>query len=67
MNCEAWSDTTAARIALFHDASPPLVQVTPVSCLLKQSWSAGFLAAAFACGALKTAGDRHHLVLQENR
>lgn len=43
------------------------LQVTPVSQLLKQSWSAGFLAAAFACDALKTAADRNHLAMPENR
>jgi hypothetical protein len=38
-----------------------------VSGLLKQCWSAGFLAAAFAADALKTAADREHLALEENR
>eukprot|EP00878_Enallax_costatus_P023677 GHUV01025208.1.p1 GENE.GHUV01025208.1~~GHUV01025208.1.p1 ORF type:complete len:244 (+),score=65.96 GHUV01025208.1:195-926(+) len=41
--------------------------VSPISRLMKQSWSAGFLAAAFASDALKTAADRQHLQLPENR
>lgn len=41
--------------------------VSPISRLMKQSWSAGFLAAAFASDALKTAADRQHLELPENR
>jgi hypothetical protein len=35
--------------------------------VLKQTWSAGFLAAAFTCDALKTAADRQHLGLVGNK
>jgi hypothetical protein len=42
-------------------------QITAITPLLKQTWSAGFLAAAFTCDALKTAADRHHLGLLGNR
>ncbi|WIA18453.1 hypothetical protein OEZ85_009911 [Tetradesmus obliquus] len=42
-------------------------EATLLSSLLKQLWSAGFLAGAFAADALKTAADRDHLALEENR
>jgi hypothetical protein len=45
----------------------PSCQITAITPLLKQTWSAGFLAAAFTCDALKTAADRHHLGRVGNR
>jgi hypothetical protein len=41
--------------------------ITPVSTILKMSWSAGFVAAAFAGDALKTAADRGTLGLEGHR
>ncbi|KAF8062811.1 hypothetical protein HT031_004141 [Scenedesmus sp. PABB004] len=43
------------------------VQATPVSQVMRQSWSASFLAAAFAADALRSAADRGELGLRENR
>lgn len=47
--------------------APACCQITAITPLLKQTWSAGFLAAAFTCDALKTAADRHHLGRVGNR
>ncbi|KAI8469492.1 MAG: hypothetical protein J3K34DRAFT_522149 [Monoraphidium minutum] len=65
-----WALMLADFTAMFHALTPQALFVgdmTPLARVLKMTWSAAFLIAAFCCDALKTAAERGTLALRCNR